>query len=90
MVGWAVRPEIGLVGAQLIGPDGEIQHGGVVLGMHGFADHLFQGMRPDSPSLLGPTSWYRNVLAVTGACIAVRRALFEQLGGLRRALRALR
>ena len=29
MVGWAVQPEIGLVGAQLIGPDGEIQHAGV-------------------------------------------------------------
>ena len=35
-------------------------------------------------------SWYRNVLAVTGACLAVRRSVFEELGGLRRAVRALR
>ena len=75
------RPEIGLVGAQLIGPDGEIQHGGVILGMNGFADHLFQGMAPDSPSLLGPTTSYRDVLSVTAACVAVRRSCFEQLGG---------
>ena len=81
LVSWAMRPSIGVVGAQLIGPDGEIQHGGVILGMHGFADHLFQGMPRDVPSLVGPTSWYRNVLANTGACIAMRRELFEKLGG---------
>jgi GT2 family glycosyltransferase/glycosyltransferase involved in cell wall biosynthesis/predicted SAM-dependent methyltransferase len=81
MVSWAVRPEVGVVGAQLVDGDGRIQHGGVILGMSGFADHLFQGMRPGAESLLGPTSWYRNVLAVTGACCAIRRALFEELGG---------
>jgi GT2 family glycosyltransferase/glycosyltransferase involved in cell wall biosynthesis/predicted SAM-dependent methyltransferase len=81
MVSWAIRPDIGVVGAQLTGPDGEIQHGGVILGMHGFADHLFQGMPRDVGSLIGPTSWYRNVLANTGACLALRRQLFEDLGG---------
>ncbi|HEY7107106.1 MAG TPA: glycosyltransferase [Acidimicrobiia bacterium] len=81
LVSWAARPEIGIVGAQLIGPDGEIQHGGVILGMHGFADHLFQGMPRDAASLVGPTAWYRNVLSNTGACIALRRELFERLGG---------
>ncbi|MDQ1433106.1 MAG: O-antigen biosynthesis protein, partial [Actinomycetota bacterium] len=78
---WATRPGIGLVGAQLIGPDGEIQHGGVILGMNGFADHLFQGMAPDSPSLFGPTTSYRDVLSVTAACVAVQRTFFEELGG---------
>ena len=81
MVGWAVRPEIGVAGLQLTGPDGEIQHAGVVLGLGGFADHVFEGMKPGSTSHLGPTGWYRNVLSVTSACVAVRRELFEQLGG---------
>jgi len=81
MVGWARRPEIGVVGLQLLDGDGLIQHGGVVLGLNGFADHLFQGMEPGSPTLLGPTTWYRNVLAVTAACLAIRRDLFEELGG---------
>ena len=53
LVGWAVQPDIGLVGAQLIGPDGLIQHGGVILGMNGFADHLFEGMAPHSDKLGG-------------------------------------
>jgi GT2 family glycosyltransferase/glycosyltransferase involved in cell wall biosynthesis len=81
IVGWARQPGIGVAGLQLIGPEGELQHAGAVLGMGGFADHVFEGMQPGSPSLLGPTGWYRNVLAVTGACLAVRRSVFDQLGG---------
>jgi ABC-type polysaccharide/polyol phosphate transport system ATPase subunit/GT2 family glycosyltransferase/predicted SAM-dependent methyltransferase len=81
VVGWARRPEIGVAGLQLLGPDGELQHAGAVLGLGGFADHVFEGMAPGSPSLLGPTGWYRNVLAVTGACLAVRRDRFDELGG---------
>ncbi|MGZ6972316.1 MAG: rhamnosyltransferase WsaF family glycosyltransferase [Acidimicrobiia bacterium] len=81
LVGWAVRPELGIVGMQLIGPDGAIQHGGVIVGLNGFADHLFEGMPPGSSTLLGPTGWYRNVMSVTAACVAIRRDLFEELGG---------
>lgn len=81
MVGWVVQPGIGLVGAQLIGPDGLIQHGGVILGLNGFADHLFEGLAPGSDTPFGPTGWYRNLLSVTAACVAVRRAVFEQIGG---------
>ncbi len=82
LVGWATRPEIGVAGLQLVGPDGALQHAGAILGLGGFADHVFEGMRPGSGSLLGPTRWYRNVLAVTGACLAVRKELFEAVGGL--------
>jgi GT2 family glycosyltransferase/glycosyltransferase involved in cell wall biosynthesis len=81
IVGWAVQPQIGVAGLQLTGPEGEIQHAGVILGMGGFADHVFGGMRPGSQTLLGPTGWYRNVLSVTSACVAIRRELFEELGG---------
>jgi GT2 family glycosyltransferase/glycosyltransferase involved in cell wall biosynthesis len=81
LVGWAMQPDIGLAGLQLTGPDGKIQHAGVILGMGGFADHVFEGMAPGSDSMYGPTGWYRNVLAVTGACCAVRRDRFEAAGG---------
>lgn len=81
LVGWATRPEIAVVGAQLSDPEGLIQHGGVVLGMDGSAGHLFAGMRPGSDTLLGHTDWVRNVLACTAATLAVRRSVFESCGG---------
>lgn len=81
LVGWATRPEIGLAGLQLIGRDGRIQHGGVVIGMSGFADHLFAGMAPGSETLIGNAGWYRNLLSVTAACVAVERDFFEAIGG---------
>ncbi|MCY4036442.1 MAG: glycosyltransferase, partial [bacterium] len=81
LVGWAQRPEIGVAGLQLLDADGMIQHGGVVIGMTGLAGHLFCGMAPHSESLMGPTDWTRNTVAVTGACLAVRRSVFEELGG---------
>lgn len=81
LLGWVSQPEVGLVGGQLRDAAGRIQHGGVIVGLNGFADHLFQGMEPGSGSLLGSTGWYRNVLSVTAACVAVRRSVFERLGG---------
>ena len=81
LCGWAQRPEIGVAGLQLIDDDGLIQFGGVVIGMTGLAGHLFQGMAPHSDSLLGSTDWTRNTVAATGACLAVRRAVFEEIGG---------
>jgi GT2 family glycosyltransferase len=81
LVGWASRPGIGTVGAQLIDGDGLIQHGGVVVGMDGSAGHLFAGGAPHSNTLLGHTDWTRNVLASTAACVALRREVFDACGG---------
>ncbi|MCZ7629987.1 MAG: glycosyltransferase [Microthrixaceae bacterium] len=81
LAGWATQGGIGTVGVQLIGAEGTIQHGGVVLGLSGFADHLFAGLPPDSETWLGSTNWYRNTMANTAACVAVRRGVFEEVGG---------
>jgi len=81
LVGWATRDEIGAVGLQLVRDDGTLQHAGAILGLNGFADHIFEGMRAGAPSLLGSTGWYRNVVAVTGACLAIRRSVFHAVGG---------
>lgn len=81
LVSWAERPEVGVVGAKLLRPDGTIQHAGIIIGLAGHGSHLFDGAREPLYGPFGSTEWYRNLQAVTGACMALRRDVFEQLGG---------
>jgi len=81
LVGWAERPEVGVVGAKLLRPNGTIQHAGIVIGLAGHGSHVFDGGREHLYGPFGSTEWYRNYQAVTGACMALRRSVFEQLGG---------
>jgi len=82
MVRHAVRPEVGAVGAKLLYPDNTLQHGGVVLGLNGVAGHLHLGAPHDSPGYFGCLSLPRNASAVTAACLALRRSVFDEVGGL--------
>ena len=82
MVKHAVRPEVGAVGAKLLYPDNTLQHGGVVLGLNGVAGHLHTGVPADSPGYFGWLKIAHDVSAVTAACLALRRSVFEEVGGL--------
>ncbi len=81
LVRWAARPEIGVVGTKLIRANRTIQHAGIILGLNRFAGHLYLNAPEDYSGLLGSVDWYRNYMALTGACQMVKRDLFEAVGG---------
>ncbi len=79
MLAQAQRAEVGVVGALLLYPSGAIQHAGMALGMMGSAGHPGRGTLDGG---FWPwTSVTRNVSAVTGACMAIRRDVFRELHG---------
>ena len=82
MVSLVTRPEIGAVGAKLLYPDGTVQHAGIVMGLHGTVGHLHQRMPKESEGYCGALVVAREVTAVTGACLLVRRSVYEEVGGL--------
>jgi GT2 family glycosyltransferase len=82
MVGLLLRPGIGAVGAKLLYPDGTLQHGGVVIGQGGVAGHYLPQAARGATGHAGSLVLVREVSAATAACLAVRRAVFEAVGGL--------
>jgi GT2 family glycosyltransferase len=77
----AQRPSIGAVGALLLYPDDTVQHAGVVIGLGGAADHSHKHFRSGDPGYFGALAGTTNYSAVTAACLAIRRELFEAIGG---------
>ena len=74
------RPEVGIVGPQLLYPDRKVQHAGMFLATNGIGRHAFRFAAHDEPGYFGLALTQRNVIAVTGACMLVRREMFDTLG----------
>jgi glycosyltransferase involved in cell wall biosynthesis len=77
----ALRPEVGAVGARLLYPDNRVQHAGVIAGMGGVAGHWHGGLPRKAPGYFGRAQVIQGLTVVTGACMAMRRAVFEASGG---------
>ncbi|WP_185985342.1 glycosyltransferase family 2 protein [Aureimonas mangrovi] len=82
MVSFAAQPEIGCVGAKLYYADDTIQHGGVVLGVGGVANHSHLRLHRDRDGYFGRLRVHHNCSAVTAACLLVSRSIYEEVGGL--------
>ena len=82
MLMYAQRSDVGAVGAMLYYPDDTIQHAGVILGMGGVAAHAFNVFRRGSVGYMGRLCYAQNLSAVTGACMMIRRTVWEEVGGI--------
>ena len=77
MLMFSQQEEIGAVGVKLYFPDHKIQHGGVLVGFMGAAEHLFLLSDPDQPGYAGQLLYARNCSAVTFACCMVRKSVLD-------------
>ena len=81
---YAQRKDVGAVGAKLYYGDDTIQHAGVVIGLgaHRSAGHTHYKMPRQHLGYMGRLCYAQDVTAVTGACLMVGRAAYDQVGGL--------
>lgn len=81
---YAQRQDVGVVGAKLYYENMTIQHAGIVVGLgaHRSAGHTHHKVNKENVGYMGRLCYAQDVSAVTGACLMVRKSLYEELGGL--------
>ena len=75
LVGHFVKSHTGIVGGKLLFPNNRIQHGGVGL-LNGDPGHLYENMPHDFHA----ANRVKNLLAVTGACLMIKKDFFYDVG----------
>jgi GT2 family glycosyltransferase len=81
MVSQCCRKEIGAVGAKLYYATGHIQHAGVFIYKGHPGNHIYLKREQHDPGYFNKLNLVQNYSAVTAACLAVRKELYNEVGG---------
>jgi len=81
MIAYAQRQTIGCVGSKLLYSNNTIQHAGVICGIDCIAGHSHLNFPLQSPGYFDRLSFVANYSAVTGACLMIKRSLWEKVDG---------
>ena len=81
MVSLAVHPETGAVGAKLLYPNLTYQHVGCILGIENTAAHAFKNLPNNTAAYFGRAKLIGNYSMVTGACLTIRKEIYDKVGG---------
>ncbi len=81
MLQYAVRKDVGAVGARLLYPNETVQHAGVIVGIGGVAGHAHLGIPRNDYGYFGRAVLVQNLSAVTGACLMTKAEHFKKVGG---------
>lgn len=82
MVSSVMEHGAGAVGARLLYPNHTLQHAGLMIGLGGIAGHFWKGLSESSAAFNPHIVYPGDRLAVTGACLAVKREAYDSIGGL--------
>lgn len=81
MLSLLLQKDVGIVGAKLYYPNLKIQHAGMVLEGNGNAIHVHAGLDKSAQGYFSRLHHIQCFSAVTGACLMIKKALFDQVGG---------
>ena len=81
MVVHALQPDTGAVGSKLLYPDYTVQHGGIIIGINGASSHAHRSIPSNEGGYHNLANITHEVIAITGACLAVTRKNFDAVGG---------
>lgn len=82
IMGLAIQPGVGAVGARLWYPNDTLQHGGVITGIGGVAGHSHKHLHKFDTGFFNRAQLIQTLSAVTAACLVINKSIYQEVGGL--------